>query len=185
MGSVSDLRKGLTIILDGDPWTVIGFEFVKPGKGQALYRTKLRNLTTAAVVERTFRSGESLDVASLETRKVQYLYRDGAQFTFMDSSTFEQLTLDEEMLGDAINYLIDNLDVEILIFRDKPLGVNVPSFVNLKVIEAQPWAKGDTSGGDSKPVKVETGYTLRAPTFVKEGDTLMIDTRTGQYVTRV
>lgn len=185
MGSVADLRKGLTIIIDGDPWTVVSFEFVKPGKGQAIYRTKMRNLVSGSVVERTYRSGESLDVANLETRKVQYLYREGGSFTFMDNSNYEQITLDEEALGDAVNYLVDNVEVEILTFRDKPLGVTVPSFVNLKVVEAQMWAKGDTSGSDSKTVKMETGYSVKVPPFIKEGDTLMIDTRTGQYVTRV
>jgi elongation factor P len=185
MGSVADLRKGLTIIIDGDPWTVISFEFVKPGKGQAIYRTKMRNILTGSVVERTYRSGESLDVASLETRKVQYLYREGSNFTFMDNSNYEQITLDEDALGDAVNYLIDNLEVEILTFRDKPLGVTVPSFVHLKVVEAETWAKGDTSGSDSKTVKMETGYNVKVPPFIKQGDTLMIDTRTGQYVTRV
>jgi elongation factor P len=185
MFSVSDLRKGLTITIDNDPYIVIAFEFAKPGKGQALYRTRLRNMLTGSVVDRTYRSGETLEPAHLDQRSMQYLYRDEHNYYFMDNDSYEQIAIAEEALGDAKNYLVDNLSVEILFFRGTAIGVEPPTFVNLRVAQAMPWAKGDTSGADSKPITVETGYELRAPTFVEEGDLIQIDTRTGEYVTRV
>ncbi len=185
MYSVSDLRKGLAITIDGDPYTVVAFQFAKPGKGQALYRTRLRNMLTGAVVDRTYRSGETLEPAHLDQRNMQYLYRDGGNYCFMDNDTFEQLTISGDALGEARNYLKDNLTVDVLFFQEKAIGVEPPTFVNLRVTHAVPWAKGDTSGGDSRPVTVETGYELRVPTFVDEGDLIQIDTRTGQYVTRI
>lgn len=185
MHTVSDLRKGLTITIDGDPYVVTSFEFVKPGKGQALYRTRLRNMLTGTVIDKTFRSGETLESASLDQRSMQFLYKEGESYHFMDNQSFEQLTIAEDALGDAKNYLIENMTVEVLFFRDRPIGVNVPTFVNLRVVASTPWAKGDTSGADSKPVTLETGYVLRVPPFVVEGDLLQIDTRTGEYITRV
>jgi len=185
MHSVSDLRKGLTITIDNEPYVVVAFEFTKPGKGQALYRTRLRNMLTGSVVDRTYRSGESLEPAQLDQREMQFLYRDGANYFFMDSNTYEQLFLGEQVLGDARDYLIDNLPVEVLFYRDRPIGVEPPTFVNLRVTQAMPWAKGDTSGTDSKTVTVETGYEVKVPPFVEEGDLIQIDTRTGDYVTRV
>jgi elongation factor P len=185
MYSVSNLRKGLAITIDNDPYIVTAFEFTKPGKGQALYRTRLRNMLTGGVIDRTFRSGESLEPAHLDQRNMQYLYRDGQNYYFMDTDTYEQLGILEDALGDATNYLIDSLPVEVLFFKEKPIGVEVPTFVNLRVTKALLWAKGDTSGADSKPITVETGYELRVPPFVNEGDLIQIDTRTGQYVTRV
>ena len=185
MYTVSNLRKGLTITIDNEPYIVTAFEFSKPGKGQALYRTRLRNMLSGAVIDRTFRSGESLEPAHLDQRNMQYLYKDGQNYYFMDTDTYEQLGIQEDALGDAQNYLIDNLAVEVLFFRERPIGVEVPTFVNLRVTKAMLWAKGDTSGADSKPITVETGYELRAPPFVEEGDLIQIDTRTGQYVTRV
>ena len=170
MYTVSDLRKGLTITIDGDPYIVIAFEFAKPGKGQALYRTRLRNMLTGSVTDRTYRSGEALEPARLDERNMQYLYRDGQNYYFMDNSTYEQLALSGATLGDAKNYLVDNLVVDVLFFREQAIGVEPPTFVNLRVTGAAPWAKGDTSSGDSKPVTVETGYELRVPPFVVEGD---------------
>ncbi len=185
MYSVSDLRKGLTITIDDDPYVVVAFEFAKPGKGQALYRTRLRNMLTGGVVDRTYRSGETLEPARLDQRSMQYLYKDDHNYYFMDNDTYEQIAIPSSAMGDAKNYLVDNLSVEILFFRGTAIGVEPPTFVNLRVTEAMPWAKGDTSGADSKPITVETGYELRAPPFVEEGDLIQIDTRTGAYVTRV
>lgn len=182
---VGELRKGTTLTIDNEPYVVTAFEFVKPGKGQAMYRTKLRNMVTGAIIERTFRSGEYFEPAHLDQRSVQYLYREGDHYTFMDNQTYEQFTLPEEALGDAKNYLIDNLPVEILFFHDKPIGVNVPNFVNLRVVSTAAWAKGDTSGSDSKPATLETGFVLRVPPFINEGDLIQIDTRTGEYLSRV
>jgi elongation factor P len=185
MYTVADLRKGLKITLDGDPYIVIAFEFAKPGKGQALYRTKMRNMINGTILDRTYRSGETFEPANLEERTMEYLYKEENAYHFMDNRSYEQIIISEEALGDAKNYLIDNLQVDVLLFREKPIGVNLPNFVNLRVTNTDPWAKGDTSGSDSKPATVETGYVLRVPPFIEEGELITIDTRTGDYSTRV
>jgi len=185
MYTVADLRKGLKIILDGDPYIVIAFDFAKPGKGQALYRTKMRNMINGTILDRTYRSGETFDPASLDERTMQYLYKEDNAYHFMDNRNYEQIVISEDGLGDTKNYLIDNLQVDVLLFGEKAIGVNVPNFVNLRVIKTDPWAKGDTSGSDSKPATVETGYVLRVPPFIEEGELITIDTRTGEYSTRV
>lgn len=185
MYTVADLRKGLKIILDGDPYIVIAFDFAKPGKGQALYRTKMRNMINGTILDRTYRSGETFDPASLDERTMQYLYKEDNAYHFMDNRNYEQIVINEDALGDTKNYLIDNLPVDVLLFGEKAIGVNVPNFVNLRVIKTDPWAKGDTSGSDSKPATVETGYVLRVPPFIEEGELITIDTRTGEYSTRV
>jgi elongation factor P len=175
----------LKIILDGDPYIVIAFDFAKPGKGQALYRTKMRNMINGTILDRTYRSGETFDPASLDERTMQYLYKEDNAYHFMDNRNYEQIVINENALGDTKNYLIDNLPVDVLLFGEKAIGVNVPNFVNLRVINTDPWAKGDTSGSDSKPATVETGYVLRVPPFIEEGELITIDTRTGEYSTRV
>jgi elongation factor P len=185
MYSVADLRKGLKITLDGDPYIVIAFDFSKPGKGQALYRTKMRNMINGTILDRTYRSGETFEPASLEERTMQYLYKEDTNYCFMDNQNYEQIAISEAVLGDSKYYLIDNLMVDVLMFGDKPIGVNVPNFVNLRVIQTDPWVKGDTSGSDSKPATLETGYVLRVPPFIEEGELITIDTRTGEYSTRV
>jgi len=185
MYTVADLRKGLKIILDGDPYIVIAFDFAKPGKGQALYRTKMRNMINGTILDRTYRSGETFEPATLEERAMQFLYKEDNTYHFMDNKNYEQIVINEDALGDAKNYLIDNLQVDVLLFRDKAIGVNLPNFVNLRVIKTDPWAKGDTSGSDSKPATVETGYILRVPPFIEEGELITIDTRSGEYSTRV
>src|SRR6266545_4562806 len=185
MYTVADLRKGLKITLDGDPYIVIAFDFTKPGKGQALYRTKMRNMINGTILDRTYRSGETFEPASLEERTMQYLYKEDTHYCFMDNQNYEQIAISETVLGDTKCYLIDNLMVDVLMFGDKPIGVNVPNFVNLRVIQTDPWVKGDTSGSDSKPATLETGYVLRVPPFIEEGELITIDTRTGEYSTRV
>jgi elongation factor P len=185
MYSVADLRKGLKITLDGDPYIVIAFDFSKPGKGQALYRTKMRNMINGTILDRTYRSGETFEPASLEERTMQYLYKEDTNYCFMDNQSYEQIAISEAVLGDSKYYLIDNLMVDVLMFGDKPIGVNVPNFVNLRVVQTDPWVKGDTSGSDSKPATLETGYVLRVPPFIEEGELITIDTRTGEYSTRV
>ena len=182
---VGELKKGTTLIIDNDLYVVTSFEFAKPGKGQAMYRTKMRNMATGAVVERTFRSGDMFEPARLDQRSMQYLYREGNNYTFMDNTTYEQISLSEDALGDAKNYLIDNLSVDVLFFRDRPIGVNAPNFISLRVVDTAPWAKGDTSGSDSKPATLESGYVLRVPPFINEGDVIQIDTRTGSYLSRI
>ena len=185
MFSVADLRKGLKITLDGDPFIVIAFDFVKPGKGQALYRTKMRNMINGTILDRTYRSGETFEPASLEERTMQYLYKEDNHYCFMDNQNFEQISISEDAIGDAKNFLIDNIEAEILLFKDKPIGVSLPNFVNLRVTQTDPWLKGDTTGSDSKPATIETGYVLRVPPFIEEGELITIDTRTGEYSTRV
>ena len=185
MYTASDLRKGLKIQIDGEPYIVVDFQFSKPGKGQALYRTKLRNMITGNQFDRTFRSNDKFEKAPLEERTMQYLYSQGEEFHFMDTKNYEQIVISREQMGDDVNFLIDNMEVQILLFNSNPIGITLPNFVNLTVTKADPWAKGDTSGSDTKPVTVETGYVLQVPPFIEEGDRLQIDTRTGQYITRV
>ena len=185
MYNASDLRKGLKIQIDKEPYIIIEFQFSKPGKGQSLYRCKLRNMITGSIIDRTYRSGDSFESADLEERKMQYLYSQEGEFHFMDVENYEQSMLTDEQVGDAKNYLIDNLEVEMLIFGDKPLGITLPNFVDLMVTKADPWVKGDSVSGDSKPVTLETGFTLRVPPFIEEGTKITVDTRTGEYVTRV
>ncbi len=185
MYTVADLKKGLKITLDGDPYLVTAFEFSKPGKGQALYRTKMRNMITGITLDRTYRSGETFEPARLEERQMQYLYKEDNHYTFMDNQTFEQVQMSEEAVGDARNFMIDNIQVDVLMFGEKAIGVSLPNFVNLRVVQTDPWVKGDTSGSDSKPATLETGYVLRVPPFIEEGEMIVVDTRTGEYSTRV
>lgn len=185
MYNASDLRKGLKIEIDGDPYIVVDFQFVKPGKGQALYRTKMRNMVSGNMFERTYRSNDKFKKAPLEERTMQYLYSQGDEYHFMDNQNYEQLAITKDHLGENINFMIDNMDVQVLMFHGQPLDVTLPISVNLRVIKADPWVKGDTSGSDTKPVTLETGYELQVPPFVNEGDLLQIDTRTGEYMTRV
>ncbi len=185
MYNASDLRKGLKIQLDNEPYVVIEFQFSKPGKGQALYRCKLRNMITNVIIDRTYRSVDAFEPANLEERKMQYLYNQDDEYHFMDVQSYDQSVLSVEQVGDAKNYLIDNLEVDILLFDGRPIGITLPNFVDLAVTQADPWVKGDSVSGDSKPVTLETGYTLRVPPFIEEGTRITVDTRTGEYVTRV
>ncbi len=185
MYSCSDLKKGLKLMIDGEPHVIAQFDFSKPGKGQALYRCKLRNMITGSLFDRTYRSSESFEPASLEENKMQFLYQDETGYVFMDNRTFEQTTLTDEALGDAKYFLIDNMEVEILLFNERGIGITLPNFVELRVSKSDPWVKGDTAQGNNKPAEVETGYNLQVPSFVDEGQIIRIDTRTGEYVTRV
>ena len=185
MYTASDLRKGLKVQIDGNPYIIIDFEFSKPGKGQALYRCKMRNMISGNQLVQTYRSVDKFEKADLEERKMQYLYNQEDEYHFMDTDNYEQLFITREHLGDNVNFLVDNMEVEVLFFNGKAIDVSLPIFVNLVVTKADPWAKGDTSGTDTKPVTVQTGYVLQVPPFVEEGDKIQIDTRTGAYVTRV
>ena len=185
MYSASDLKKGLRLKIEGDPYMITEFNFVKPGKGQALYRTKLKNMINGNQFERTFRSVDMFEPADLREKKMQYLYKEGDKYCFMDNENYEQVYLTEAQVDDAVNFLLDNIEVEILLFEDRPIGISLPNFVELIVTEAEPWAKGDTVSGATKPVKVQTGATILVPTFVSEGEKIRIDTRTGEYLTRV
>ncbi|GAB4279768.1 MAG: elongation factor P [Deferrisomatales bacterium] len=185
MYKAADLRKGLKIELDGEPHVIVDFEFSKPGKGQALYRCRLKNMITGNQFDRTYRSGDTFKPADLESRPMTYLYNDGHFYTFMDQKTYEQYQLSEEQLGDSRLLLTDNLEVDVLLFQNRPIDVSLPNFVVLTVTEAEPAARGDTATGVTKGVTVETGYQLQVPAFVEEGDKIQIDTRTGEYGTRV
>ena len=184
MYNSSDLRKGLKIQIDKEPYVIIDFQFSKPGKGQALYRCKLRNMITGVILDRTYRSGDNFEPANLEERKMQFLYSQENEFHFMDLEKYDQSMLTDEQVGDAKNYLIDNLEVDVLLFEGKPIGITLPNFVDLVVTQADPWVKGDSVSNVLKPVTLETGLKIQAPLFIKEGDLLNIDTETGEYLGR-
>ncbi|MGL1931109.1 MAG: elongation factor P [Desulfotalea sp.] len=185
MYTASDLRKGIKLEIEGSPYIVINFDFSKPGKGQALYRCKMRNMITGNQLVKTYRSNDKFEKPSLEERKMQFLYSQGEEYHFMDTENYDQIFIEKESMGDNIYFLQDNMDVEVLFFDGKAIDITLPIFVNLFVTISEPWAKGDTSGNDTKPITVETGYQLQVPPFVVEGDKIQIDTRTGEYVTRV
>ena len=185
MYNASDLRKGLKIQIDNEPYIIIDFQFSKPGKGQALYRCKLKNMITGVIIDPTYRSGDTFQPAALEERKMEYLYSQDNEYCFMDVENYNQTFLTTEQVGDAKDYLTDNLEVDVLFFEKKAIGITLPNFVDLTVTKADPWVKGDSVSGDTKPVTVETGYVLRVPPFVDEGSKITVDTRTGEYVTRV
>lgn len=184
MYETSDIRKNLKIVLDGSPYAVVDYQFVKPGKGQAFTRTKLKNMITGAVLERTFKSGERLEKAEMSERQMQYLYPDGDTWVFMDTKTYEQLSLGADVLEDTPDYLQDEMMVDVLFWGDKPINVTPPTFVVLEVVETEPGYKGDTTSNVQKAAKLSTGKTVSVPLFVNQGDLLKIDTRTGTYVER-
>lgn len=184
MISVNDFRTGLTIELDGDVWQVLEFQHVKPGKGAAFVRSKLRNLRNGNIQERTFRAGEKVPRAHVETRQMQYLYESGGEYTFMDNETYEQISLPAERLEREVKFLKENMNVNIMIYQGETIGVQLPNTVELEVIETEPGIKGDTATGGSKSATLETGLVVQVPLFVNVGDRLIIDTRSGEYVSR-
>ncbi|NLN16733.1 MAG: elongation factor P [Firmicutes bacterium] len=184
MISVNDLRTGLTLEIDGEIYSVVEFLHVKPGKGAAFVRTKLKNVKTGAVTERTFRAGEKVNRAHIDTVEVQYLYSTGNEYYFMDTETFEQIVIDAETLGDAPNYLKENMIIGLEMYAGSPVGVQLPTAVELEVTETEPGFKGDTATGGSKPATLETGLVVQVPLFIETGDVLKIDTRTGEYLSR-
>lgn len=182
--STSDFRKGLKIELNGEPFLMVEFQHVKPGKGGAFVRTKLKSLMTGNVIDKTFRSGEKVATPDLEEKAMQYLYPEGEQLFFMDNETYEQLAIPGSALGNSVSFLKENMDVNVLFHNQKPIGVDLPFFVELEVSETDPGVKGDTASGGSKPATLETGAVVQVPLFVKEGDLLKIDTRDGSYIER-
>ncbi|MFC1814819.1 elongation factor P [Thermodesulfobacteriota bacterium] len=180
-----DLRKGLKIEIDGDPYVVVQFEFSKPGKGQALYKCKLKNMVTGAQFDRTFRSGDKFNEANLEEHEMEYLYADADSYCFMNTAIYTQEFLTKDQVGEAKNFLKENTKCSLLFFDGKPIGITLPNFVELKIVSADPWAKGDTASGSTKPATLETGYSLQVPPFLEEGELVRIDTRTGAYIERV
>ncbi|MFA4924916.1 MAG: elongation factor P [Ignavibacteriaceae bacterium] len=185
MATTADFRNGLIIKFKNDLYTVIEFQHVKPGKGGAFVRTMLKNLRSGKVLDNTFRSGETIDIVRVERRKYQYLYRDGEFLVCMDNGTYEQINVPATHIGEGINYLKENEEVEILFNGEEIISVDISIFINLKVVSVEPGAKGDTVSNVTKPAKLETGAIVNVPLFINEGELLKIDTRTGSYVERV
>jgi len=182
--SVNDFKTGLSIEVDGDIYSVIDFQHVKPGKGAAFVRSKLKNLRNGNIVEKTFRAGETVNRALIENRSVQYLYNSGNEYTFMDNETYDQFELNRSQLEWEINFLKENMDVNIISYQGEIIGITLPNTVELKVVETEPGIKGNTATGATKNAKLETGLNVQVPLFINEGDVLLIDTREGKYVSR-
>ncbi|MBP6628249.1 MAG: elongation factor P [Kofleriaceae bacterium] len=185
MYDTSDIRKGLKVLMDGNPWTVIEFQFVKPGKGAAFTRTKFKNLLNGSTKEMNIRSGEKLEPANVEEREMQFLYKEADDLVFMDQSSYEQVSVSKSMVGANHDLMKDNMPCTVLFFNERPVDVSMPTFVQLKVTASEPGVRGDTSGNVTKPATVETGAEIAVPLFIKIGDTIRIDTRTHEYVERV
>ena len=185
MISTSEFRNGARLQLDGAPFYIVEFQHVKPGKGGAFVRTRLKNLKTGQVLERTFRSGEKFDEPDLDECAMQFLYSSGDAYAFMDTSSFEQFTYDKSQLGDNTDLLKEETVVNILLYEGKPISVELPTFMELKVVETDPGIRGDTASGGTKPAVVETGATIKVPLYLEQGETIKVDTRTREYVERV
>ena len=185
MISTNDFKTGLSVEIDGDAYTIVDFQHVKPGKGAAFVRSKLRNMRTGAVIEKTFNAGEKLPKAHLERRDMEYLYHDGDYYVFMDQENYEQSLLTEAQMVDATNYLKENMALSILMFKNEIIGVDLPAQVELEVVETEPGIKGDTASGGNKPATLETGAVVRVPFFINVGDKIRVNTKTGDYIERV
>ncbi len=185
MISTTDFRGGVRLMVDGEPFYIVEFQHVKPGKGGAFVRTKLKSYLSGNVLDRTFRSGERFEEPDLEEREMQFLYATGDDYTFMDTDNYEQLTFAKKSLGENADLLKENMNVKILIYEHKPIAVELPIFIELKVVDAEPGVRGDTASGGTKPAVVETGATIKVPLYLEVGTVIKIDTRTRAYVERV
>jgi elongation factor P len=187
MGTIdtSQFKNGLKIELDGTPFTITYFQHVKPGKGGAFVRTKVKNLLNGRTIERTFRSGEKVGEPEIEENRMQYLYHDGDNLVFMDQTTFDQIPISPEVVGDQFELMMENMDVDILFWKGNPVNIQLPNYIESKVVQSDPGLKGDTSSGAVKPATLECGATINVPLFIKEGDVLRVDTRTREYSERV
>jgi elongation factor P len=181
----TDIRKGLRIQIDGVPYHVIEHQFVKPGKGQAFTRCRIRNLATGNVIERTWKSGESVELADVEDRRMTYSWAETDTFVFMDTNTGDQIHVEKHKVGDAARWLVEGLDIDVTLFNGSAVGVDLPPNVVMQVVESEPGIKGDTASGATKPARVASGATVNVPLFIKEGEWIKIDTSTGQYLERV
>ena len=184
MATTNDLKNGMTLNLDGQLWNVIEFQHVKPGKGGAFVRTKMRSVLSGKVVEKTFNAGVKVEVASVEKRDMQYLYRDGDDFMFMDSANYDQISISKQVVGDAVDYMLENADAIVAMHEGNPLFIELPASVELVVTYTEPGLQGDRSSGGTKPATVETGITVQVPLFIKQGEKILVDTRTGAYLGR-
>lgn len=185
MYSTAEFRKGLKIEWEGKPYLIVEFQHVKPGKGGAFVRTKLKNMINGRVIDQTFRSGEKVGIPDLEEKEMQYLYREGDQFVFMDNETYDQIYLARDQVGDQAQFLQENIIIKLLYFNKEPIGLELPNFVELTVTATEPGVKGDTASGGNKPATLETGAVIQVPLFINEGDRIRVDTRTGEYLERV
>jgi len=185
MISANNLRPGVVFLLDGELYSCVEYSYVKPGKGGAFARTKIRRLSDGSIISRTFRSEEKIEDVRIEQKVMQYLYKDGNLLYFMDNDTYEQIPINIEQLGDAINFIIEGSNIEVNFYEDKVVGVEIPPAVELEVAVAAPGVKGDTATGASKLVKLVTGYTVQVPLFIEQGDIIKVDTRTGEYLERM
>ena len=184
MATTNDLKNGMTLNLDGQLWNVIEFQHVKPGKGGAFVRTKMRSVLSGKVVEKTFSAGVKVEVASVEKRDMQYLYRDGDDFMFMDSANYDQISISKQVVGDAVDYMLENADAIVAMHEGNPLFIELPASVELVVTYTEPGLQGDRSSGGTKPATVETGITVQVPLFIKQDEKILVDTRTGAYLGR-
>lgn len=185
MLTTQEFKNGLKIEYEGEPYIIVEFQHVKPGKGGAFVRTKIKNLITGRVLDPTFKSGDKVGKPDMDDREMQYLYREGEHFTFMDNASYEQVVVDAEVVGDVSKWLKENTNTEVMFWNGKAIGVTLPNFVELQITECEPGVRGDTAQGATKPAKLETGATVNVPLFVNEGETIKIDTRTSSYVERV
>ena len=185
MYDTSDIRKGLKVLMDGNPWTIVEFQFVKPGKGAAFTRTKFKNLLNGTTKEMNIRSGEKLEPANVDQREMQFLYKEAGDLVFMDQSSYEQVSIGTDMVGEAADLIKDNLPCTVLFFNERAIDVTLPTFVVLEITASEPGVRGDTSGNVQKPATVETGAEVMVPLFIRVGDMLKVDTRTHEYVERV
>ena len=181
----SQFRNGLKVEINGDPYVMVYFQFVKPGKGTAFTRTKLKNMLTGNVIERTYRTGETLKAAEVEIQPMQYLYSDGQFYNFMNTETYDQVALEGKILGNDKSYLIENLEVEVLFFKGRPVNVELPNFIEDEIAETEPGVKGNTATGATKQATLKCGATVSVPLFISEGEHIRVDTRTNSYVSRV
>ena len=181
----SQFRNGLKIEIGGEPFAMTYFQHVKPGKGGAFVRTKIKNLRTGRVLDKTFRSGEKVDEADVEDKRMQFLYMDGEQLIFMDTETYDQIPFSAEQVGEARKYMLENLEVDVLFWRGRPINIELPSFVEAVVSQTDPGMKGDTASGATKPATIKSGAVVQVPLFIKEGEKIRVDTRSGAYVERV
>jgi len=182
--STAEFRKGLRIVFDGEPYTIVDFQHVKPGKGGAFVRTKLKHMRQGRVIDNTFRSGEKVELVDFEDKHMQFLYKDD-RFHFMDLETYDQVSLSEDEVGDAALYLKDNTELEMLYINGSPVSIELPNFIELAVARTDPGVRGDTAQGGTKPATLETGAVVQVPLFLNEGDVVKVDTRTGEYLGRV
>jgi len=184
MATTNDLKNGMTLDIDGQLWNVVEFQHVKPGKGPAFVRTKLKSVKTGKVVDKTFNAGVKVEVAQLEKRDMQYLYKDGSGFVFMDQKTYDQMSVPEEVVGDAVNYMLENCEAIVAVHEGNPLYVELPASVPLRITYTEPGIQGDRSSGGTKPATVETGINIQVPLFIKQDELVLVDTRTGDYLGR-